>query len=79
VIDQGPGVPADALERIFAPFYRLDPSRTRKSGGAGLGLAIARSAIEACGGTIAGRNREPRGFEVRITLQAPKPAELARP
>jgi two-component system sensor histidine kinase CpxA len=75
VADQGPGVPPDALDRVFAPFYRLDPSRTRKSGGAGLGLAIARSAIEACGGTITGRNRQPHGFEVRITLQTPH-AEL---
>jgi two-component system sensor histidine kinase CpxA len=74
--DHGPGVPVDALDRVFAPFYRLDPSRTRKSGGAGLGLAIARSAIEACGGTIAGRNREPRGFEVRITLNVADSAEL---
>jgi two-component system sensor histidine kinase CpxA len=75
ITDEGPGVPADAVEQVFAPFYRIDPSRTRKSGGAGLGLAIARSAIEASGGTITGRNRQPRGFEVRITLQAPRPPE----
>jgi two-component system sensor histidine kinase CpxA len=70
IADEGPGVPADAVEQVFAPFYRIDPSRTRKSGGAGLGLAIARSAIEASGGTISGHNRQPRGFEVRMTLPA---------
>jgi len=68
VSDSGPGVPADAIDRLFEPFYRLDPSRDRKSGGAGLGLAIARSAIEACGGRIVCRNRVPSGLEVVITV-----------
>jgi two-component system sensor histidine kinase CpxA len=76
ITDEGPGVPADAVEQVFAPFYRIDPSRTRKSGGAGLGLAIARSAIEASGGTISGQNRQPRGFEVRLVLQAARPEHV---
>ena len=43
VEDDGPGIPAEARERVFEPFFRLDPARTRHEGGSGLGLAIARS------------------------------------
>jgi len=68
VADAGPGVPDEALDRIFSPFYRVDRSRARRSGGIGLGLAIARSAIEASGGSIAAVNRQPSGLEVRVTL-----------
>ncbi|WP_334189077.1 ATP-binding protein [Noviherbaspirillum sp.] len=52
VEDDGPGIPADARERIFEPFYRLDRSRDRATGGFGLGLAIARKAVQLHGGTI---------------------------
>lgn len=55
--DNGPGIPADEIERVFRPFYRLEASRNRDSGGTGLGLAIARSAILAHGGEIELRNR----------------------
>lgn len=68
VSDQGPGIPEEALEMIFTPFYRLDVSRDRKTGGNGLGMAIARSCVEACQGTIFCRNRHP-GLEVNITLR----------
>ena len=68
VADGGPGVPPHALERLFEPFYRIDPSRDRRSGGAGLGLAIARTAVEASGGHIVCRNRTPSGLEVVMTL-----------
>jgi two-component system sensor histidine kinase CpxA len=68
VADAGPGVPDDALDQIFSPFYRVDPSRTRRSGGAGLGLAIARSAIEASGGSVTAANRTPSGLELIVTL-----------
>lgn len=74
VADCGPGVPPEEVDRLFAPFYRLDSSRDRRSGGVGLGLAIARSSIEACGGQIMCRNRTPNGLEVRITLPAGKPS-----
>lgn len=50
--DRGPGVPEDQLEKIFEPFYRIDEARQRETGGFGLGLSIARRAIEQHGGTI---------------------------
>ena len=52
VEDDGPGIPQAERERIFAPFYRLDRSRERSTGGFGLGLSIARKALELHGGTI---------------------------
>jgi two-component system sensor histidine kinase CpxA len=70
VADHGPGVPAEALAKIFDPFYRVDVSRARETGGAGLGLAIVKSCVESCGGRVACRNREPHGLAVVITLAA---------
>jgi two-component system, OmpR family, sensor histidine kinase CpxA len=68
VADQGPGVPDGELARIFDPFYRVDPSRDRTTGGAGLGLAIVKTCIESCGGTVTGRNRQPSGLVVTMAL-----------
>ena len=68
VADSGPGVPEHALEEIFAPFYRLDPSRSRETGGLGLGLAIVKSCVESCGGSVHCRNLQPSGLEVEIRL-----------
>jgi two-component system sensor histidine kinase CpxA len=68
VTDCGPGVPEDALDKIFTPFYRLDEARDRRTGGTGLGLAIVRTCIEACGGAVECRNRRPSGLDVVITL-----------
>jgi two-component system sensor histidine kinase CpxA len=68
VADSGPGVPAEELARIFDPFYRVDPSRDRATGGAGLGLAIVKTCVESCGGAVTGRNRNPSGLEVTIVL-----------
>jgi len=70
VSDSGPGIPEDALDKIFTPFYRLDDARDRRTGGTGLGLAIVRTCIEACGGTVECRNRRPSGLEVMIRLPA---------
>jgi two-component system sensor histidine kinase CpxA len=67
VRDYGPGVPAEHLEHIFDPFYRLETDRSRMSGGAGLGLAIARRAIQLHHGHIRARNATP-GLEVEIQL-----------
>jgi two-component system, OmpR family, sensor histidine kinase CpxA len=70
VSDEGPGVPGELLQRVFDPFFRAETSRSRDTGGTGLGLAIVKTCVEACGGIIAARNREPRGFEVEMTLEA---------
>jgi two-component system sensor histidine kinase CpxA len=71
VTDCGPGVPAVDLPRIFDPFYRVDDSRDRATGGVGLGLAIVKTCVEACGGTVSCRNREPSGLEVTLRLETP--------
>ncbi|MBN2704884.1 MAG: HAMP domain-containing histidine kinase, partial [Deltaproteobacteria bacterium] len=68
IIDHGTGVPEAELENIFAPFYRLQADRNRRSGGNGLGLAIVKSSIEACGGRVWARNLQPSGFCVGIEL-----------
>jgi two-component system sensor histidine kinase CpxA len=67
VRDYGPGVPDEFLPRIFDPFYRVDTDRNRLSGGVGLGLAIARRAIELHKGAIRARNASP-GLLVEIEL-----------
>jgi signal transduction histidine kinase len=61
-------VPEHALEEIFAPFCRLDPSRRQETGGVGLGLAICRAIINAHGGRIWVENREGGGAVFRFTL-----------
>ena len=68
VRDHGPGVPADALEKIFDPFYRPEAARQRTTGGAGLGLAIVKRSIEACGGRVVATNCTPHGLQVKITI-----------
>jgi len=70
VADSGPGLPTEELDRVFTPFYRIDASRNRGTGGAGLGLAIVKSCVEASGGTVQCRNREPHGLAVEIRLKA---------
>jgi two-component system sensor histidine kinase CpxA len=70
VTDHGPGVAPAELVEILKPFYRPETARQRETGGVGLGLAIVRSCMEACGGTVTCRNRMPRGFEVDLRLRA---------
>jgi signal transduction histidine kinase len=67
--DHGPGVPEEALPRLFDPFYRVETDRNRTSGGIGLGLSIARRAIELHKGSIKARNVKP-GLEVELELPA---------
>lgn len=67
VRDHGPGVPEESLPRIFDPFYRVDSDRNRSSGGVGLGLAIARRAVELHQGKLEARNANP-GLLVTIEL-----------
>ncbi len=68
VRDTGAGIAPEDLPRIFDRFYRADPSRTRSSGGAGLGLAIARRIVEAHGGRIWAESTPGQGATVRFTL-----------
>jgi len=68
VLDQGPGVPPEALQQIFDPFFRVEASRSRDTGGVGLGLAIVKTCVEACGGTVSAKNRVPIGLEVELVL-----------
>src|SRR5262249_49951252 len=64
--DDGHGIPEAELERVFAPFYRVEGSRNRETGGTGLGLAVARSAFRAHGGDIKLANRPEGGLRVTI-------------
>lgn len=70
ITDDVPGVPEPELPRIFKSFYRVDRSRSRDTGGIGLGLAIVRSSIESCGGEVSVAIPENGGFS--ITLKLPK-------
>jgi two-component system sensor histidine kinase CpxA len=72
VTDSGPGLPPAELEEVFKPFYRPELARQRETGGVGLGLAIVRSCVGACGGVVQCRNRSPKGFEVEIRLPVAK-------
>lgn len=68
VCDRGPGVSEGDTDRIFERFYRADAARSRSSGGAGLGLAIARGIVELHGGTIAAEAHHPHGLRVILQL-----------
>lgn len=68
VTDDGPGVPAEALARLGEPFYRPETARTRETGGVGLGLAIVRSSVLACGGEVRFSNVAPHGFRAEVQL-----------
>ena len=68
VVDEGPGIPDDQLDRVFDRFYRTDPSRARDTGGAGLGLAIARQLVEAWGGELDAERGRDRGAAFRFTV-----------
>ena len=66
--DDGPGIPAAETERVFEPFYRREPSRSRKTGGIGLGLAVVRSIACSHGGEVALANRDGGGLTARVEL-----------
>lgn len=68
IADDGPGIPAEEQERVFEAFYRGEPSRSRETGGAGLGLAVVRSIARAHGGDVVLRNRSGGGLTARVTL-----------
>jgi signal transduction histidine kinase len=66
--DDGPGIPAAELARVLEPFYRLEESRSRETGGVGLGLAIAHSVVQAHGGKLTLNNRPTGGLRASIVL-----------
>ncbi len=78
VTDSGPGVPEDALDKLFRPFYRIDDARGRQTGGVGLGLAITDRAVRLHGGTIRVSNRPQGGLmvEIRLPLTSAEPSEI---
>ncbi|WP_181184352.1 response regulator [Cupriavidus pinatubonensis] len=74
VLDQGPGISEAQLERVFEPFYRIERSRSRDTGGTGLGLTIARAIAQIHGGTLVLHNLKRGGLEAMLTL--PRPATV---
>jgi signal transduction histidine kinase len=71
ISDDGPGIPEADLPHLFEPFFRVDRSRSRKSGGYGLGLSICKRILEAHGGGIAVENKPGRGARFMVTLRKP--------
>ena len=74
VLDDGPGIPEAELEQAFEPFFRSEASRSRETGGTGLGLGIARNIARAHGGDLVLRNRAEGGLEAILTLPRITPA-----
>ena len=69
VIDNnGPGIPAEELEIVFSPFYRVEGSRSRETGGVGLGLSVARTIVNEHGGEIVLSNLPTKGLRAKINL-----------
>ncbi len=77
VADVGPGLSSEEIERVFERFYRADPTRSRASGGVGLGLSIVAAVAEAHGGSVAACSEPGRGATFRIILPMP-PHRIAR-
>jgi signal transduction histidine kinase len=78
--DRGPGIPPDALYDVFRPYYRVDKSRNRSTGGVGLGLTVAQGIIQGHGGEIILNNRPEGGLQVRVVLPVlHAPASIAEP
>jgi signal transduction histidine kinase len=81
VADTGIGIAAEHLPRLFERFYRADQARAREDGGTGIGLAIARSVVEAHGGTISASSEPGRGsvfrFDLPVASERPTPVVTA--
>ena len=71
IIDTGPGIPSEAIPHLFERFYRVEAARSRDSGGAGLGLAIAYEIARWHGGTLEVRSEPGKGTTFAMTLPAP--------
>ncbi|MFJ7282756.1 ATP-binding protein [Pseudomonas sp. NPDC099000] len=68
VLDRGPGIPEASLEQVFAPFFRMEGSRNKSTGGVGLGLSAARAIVLEHGGELKLRNRSKGGLEALVVL-----------
>ncbi|WHS58175.1 ATP-binding protein [Pseudomonas sp. G2-4] len=68
ILDRGPGIASEYHEQVFAPFFRLEGSRNKNTGGVGLGLSTARATVLEHGGTLSLRNRRDGGLEVKVSL-----------
>ncbi|AHL33466.1 histidine kinase [Pseudomonas brassicacearum] len=68
ILDRGPGIAPEYHEQVFAPFFRLEGSRNKNTGGVGLGLSAARATVLEHGGTLSLRNRRDGGLEVKVSL-----------
>ena len=77
--DHGEGISAEALPHVFERFYRGDPSRTRSTGGAGLGLAICKAMVDKAGGSISIASRQGEGTTVTVRLPIAEGARAAMP
>jgi two-component system OmpR family sensor kinase len=75
VADEGPGLSAEDAERIFDRFFRVDPSRARENGGAGLGLSIVKAIVEAHHGTVSLETAAGRGARFIVELPGTPPPE----
>lgn len=73
VRDRSPGIPESELEKVFEPFYRLESSRNRESGGTCLGLAIAMQLAHILGAELSLRNRAEGGLEAQVVLATDLP------
>jgi two-component system phosphate regulon sensor histidine kinase PhoR len=70
VQDDGPGIPAESLERVFERFYRVDKARSREQGGTGLGLSIVKHIVQSHGGKVWARSEPGKGAAFYFTLPA---------
>ncbi|MDT8906025.1 MULTISPECIES: cell wall metabolism sensor histidine kinase WalK [Pseudomonas] len=68
ILDQGPGIAPEYLEQVFTPFFRIEGSRNKHTGGVGLGLSAARATVLEHGGTLTLGNRPDGGLEVKVSL-----------
>jgi signal transduction histidine kinase len=68
ILDRGPGIPEFSLEQVFTPFFRLEGSRNKSTGGVGLGLSAARAIVLEHGGELRLRNRAKGGLEALVVL-----------
>jgi len=73
VKDRGPGIDPLEKEQVFSPFYRVEKSRNRETGGTGLGLTVARTIARAHGGDISLSDREGGGLLVTLSIPKPEP------